>query len=103
MLSTQAPACPAPSTPAQLLGRRPVGRREPLIPPGARAAAAGVPLGELGPVAAVARRAVAPHLAADRAAVAPEHAGDRRGSQAPLSEQTHGVPFFVGDLVIRHT
>src|SRR5436190_5683782 len=52
----------APIFPEQLLDLRPVGRREPLIPPGARAAAAGVPLGELGPVAAVARRAVAPHL-----------------------------------------
>src|SRR5947207_13604984 len=72
----------APIFPEQLLDLRPVGRREPLVAPGAGASAARIPVGELGPRAPVARRAVAPDLAADRAAVAAEEARDRRRGQA---------------------
>src|SRR6266568_4971507 len=57
---------------------------------------------ELRAGAPVAGRAVAPHLAPDRAAVAPEHTGDRGGGETALAEQTQGVSFRKGDLVVRH-
>src|SRR6266699_7265859 len=77
----------APIFPQQLLDLRPVGRREPLVAPGAGASAACIPVGELGPIAPVAGRAVAPDLAADRAAVAAEHPRDRGGAQPALAQQ----------------
>src|SRR6266702_2632314 len=92
----------APVCPHERLHPRPIRRREPPITPRARAAAPRVPLGELRAVASVAGRAVAPHLAPDRAAVAPEHTGDRGGGETALAEQTQGVSFRKGDLVVRH-
>src|SRR5437667_4223042 len=90
-----------PIFPQQLLDLRPRRGSELAIAPGARAAGARVPVGELGPIAPVAGHAVAPDLAANRAAVAAEHTRDRGRSEAPLAQQPQRVSFGSGDLVIR--
>src|SRR6266581_2960806 len=82
-----------PIFPQQPLDLRPVCGRESPIAARARAPAAGVPVGELGTVAAVARRAVAPQFAPDRAAVATQNARDRGRAQPSSPQQAERISF----------
>ena len=86
----------------QLLDPCPLRGAEPLVPAGTRATAPGVPVRQLGPVAAVAGGLVAPHLPGNGTAMAPEDPGDRRRREAPLAEQAHAVSFRIGDLAVSH-
>src|SRR6266545_706674 len=69
---------------------------------GRGSAVLGVPLRERRPVTPVAGRAVVAHLPRNGTPMAPEHAGDRDGEKATVAQQSQGVSFLRGDLVIRH-
>ena len=91
-----------PILPQQLLDLGPVGCGELAVAPRAGPASAGIPVGELGAIAAVAVGAIALHLAPDRAAVAAQNPGDRRATQPSPSQQTERISFGSGDLAVQH-
>jgi hypothetical protein len=83
--------------------QRPLCGRDVSIAPRVRAPAARVPVGERRAIGAVTVCLIAAHLAADRAAVPAEHPGHGGAAQTALPQQSQGVSFCEGDLVIRHT
>src|SRR5262245_48235939 len=91
-----------PIFPQQHLDPRPVGSGELLIAPRSGATAAGIPIGELRAVAAVAGCAVAPEFTPDRAPMTTKDPRDGGRPQPSSSQQAERISFRRGDLVVQH-
>ncbi len=92
----------APVLPDQRLDQRPLSLSEMSVTPGSGSPAVGELLSLGRSVVPVRRRGVSLELAANSASVPPEGPSNPCRMPSFLSQGRDGVPFFLGDLVIRH-